>query len=220
MEIAMWVVSTNFVNYLSYYFMISKYRKRTVNIMNQKTLLLVYAFLMFGSAIITCRATTYTVGDTSGWDISSNLDSWTNDKTFNVGDVLVFQYSSTHSVSEVAKENFESCNTTNVLNAYSAGNTTITLKKPGNMYFVCGNKLHCLGGMKIQLNVRENNQAYAPTASPQATPLDPSDLPNPSSKANNNNIPTTSSASTAFSHIALTHTVTLLAFLPLLLSML
>lgn len=37
---------------------------------------------------LTCRATTYTVGDSSGWDISTDLDSWTKDKVFNVGDVL------------------------------------------------------------------------------------------------------------------------------------
>ncbi|XP_030490227.2 stellacyanin [Cannabis sativa] len=186
--------------------------------MNQKKLIVVYGIIivMFGGAAITCRAATYTVGDSSGWDISTNLDSWTKDKTFNVGDVLVFQYSSTHSVSEVTKENYESCNTTNVLKAYSAGNTTITLNKPGDMFFVCGNKLHCLGGMKIQLNVHENNQAYAPTSaySPQATPTttDPSDYPNPSSKANNNNknnLPT-SSAYSAFSHLMLASFLALL----------
>lgn len=36
----------------------------------------------------TCTASTYMVGDTSGWDISTDLESWTNDKQFNVGDVL------------------------------------------------------------------------------------------------------------------------------------
>jgi len=36
----------------------------------------------------TCSATTYTVGDSSGWDISTNLDTWIADKTFKVGDVL------------------------------------------------------------------------------------------------------------------------------------
>lgn len=37
---------------------------------------------------LTCSATTYTVGDNSGWDISTDLDSWTKDKRFVVGDVL------------------------------------------------------------------------------------------------------------------------------------
>ncbi|PON60013.1 Phytocyanin domain containing protein [Parasponia andersonii] len=181
--------------------------------MDQK-LLLVNAFLLLGFAI-TCKATTYMVGDNSGWDISTNLDTWAKDKTFNVGDVLVFQYSSSNSVSEVTKENFDSCNTTNVLETYSAGNTTITLKKPGERYFVSGNKLYCLGGMKLHVHV-ENNQAYAPAGAPQATPgSDQTDFPNPSSKSNNN-IPT----STAFSHIGETYSTIVLGFLGLVVSML
>lgn len=44
---------------------------------------------IFGAILFTCSAATlYTVGDTSGWDISTNLDTWANDKTFLVGDVL------------------------------------------------------------------------------------------------------------------------------------
>lgn len=48
---------------------------------------LVYS-LLFAFAAITCSATTYTVGDTSGWDISTNLETWVADKKFNKGDVL------------------------------------------------------------------------------------------------------------------------------------
>lgn len=39
-------------------------------------------------SVSACTASTYMVGDTSGWDISTNLESWTTDKQFNVGDVL------------------------------------------------------------------------------------------------------------------------------------
>lgn len=49
--------------------------------------LLVYS-LLFSFAIMTCSATTYTVGDSSGWDISTNLDAWIADKNFRVGDAL------------------------------------------------------------------------------------------------------------------------------------
>lgn len=37
---------------------------------------------------VACRATMYTVGDTAGWDISSDLDSWVTGKRFVAGDVL------------------------------------------------------------------------------------------------------------------------------------
>lgn len=55
--------------------------------MGKLSLLHIAAILILGLAL-TCNATTYTVGDSSGWDISSDLDSWAVGKTFAVGDVL------------------------------------------------------------------------------------------------------------------------------------
>lgn len=96
---------------------------------------------------------------------------------FFYNDCSVFQYSSSHSVSEVTRENYDGCNTTIALKTYSDGNTTIPLTKAGEKYFVCGNKLHCLGGMKLQVNVEED-QANSPAAAPGS-------LTQPSSKSNN-----------------------------------
>ncbi|KAF5456216.1 hypothetical protein F2P56_025721 [Juglans regia] len=139
------------------------------------------------SLALTCTATTYVVGDNSGWDISTDLDSWTKGKRFVVGDVLLFQFSSSNSLEEVTKENFNNCNTTNVLKSYTNGNTTVTLSKPGPRYFISGNKLYCLGGMKLQVNVEDNNQEYSPAGAP--LPADASDqggdaLPRSSTKSN------------------------------------
>lgn len=113
--------------------------------------------------------------------------------------VVVFQYSSSYSVSEVTKEDFNKCDTSNALGRYSNGNSTIKLTKPGSRYFVCGNKLYCLGGMKLQVNV-EGNEANAPAAAPheavsggsdqegrqglQNQGVSTSNFPNPSSKTN------------------------------------
>lgn len=49
--------------------------------------ILVCVLLVLGFAL-TSSATVYTVGDTSGWDISTDLNSWSNNKTFKVGDAL------------------------------------------------------------------------------------------------------------------------------------
>ncbi|KAL0321702.1 UNVERIFIED_CONTAM: protein mago nashi2 [Sesamum calycinum] len=127
------------------------------------------------------KATVYTVGDNAGWDISTDLDSWAKGKTFAIGDTLLFQYSQYHSVSEVTKENFEGCNTTNVLQSSSNGNTSFILTSPGDRYFVCGNKLHCFGGMKLHVSVL-GNQAMSPAGAPQAQPGGA--LPPGSSKSN------------------------------------
>nr|AAR15473.1 Cu2+ plastocyanin-like [Olimarabidopsis pumila] len=132
--------------------------------------LLLNLCIIFGILVIRrCNATTYFVGDSSGWDISSDLESWTSGKRFSPGDVLMFQYASTHSVYEVAKDNYQSCNTTEAIRTFTNGNTTVALSKPGDRFFVCGNRLHCFGGMRLQVNVEGNNgPSQAPVGSPQA----------------------------------------------------
>nr|TKR90658.1 mavicyanin [Populus alba] len=145
-------------------------------------LVLVISLVVLGLAI-TCNAATYMVGDNSGWDISTDLDTWAQGKKFVVGDLLLFQYSSSHSLEEVKKEDFDSCNTTNAARKFTNGNTTVPLTEPGTRYFVCGNQLHCLGGMKLQVNV-EDNHANPPIGAPQAQPAGGT-LTQPSSKSNN-----------------------------------
>ncbi|KAJ4883297.1 Cupredoxin superfamily protein [Raphanus sativus] len=103
----------------------------------------------------------------------------------------VFQYSSTHSVYEVAKDKFQSCNTTEPIRTFTNGNTTVALSKPGDRFFVCGNRLHCFAGMKLQVNVEGNGPSPAPVGAPGAAPAG---ILQPSSKKNN---PATGVASSA-----------------------
>ncbi|XP_074375313.1 chemocyanin-like [Apium graveolens] len=138
-----------------------------------------------------CTASTYMVGGTSGWDISTNLDSWTTDKQFNVGDVLVFVYSSTHSVWKVNKDNYETCNTKNLRESGNQGNSSFTLTEPGDSYYICGNKLHCLGGMKLKVTAigDSNSTVESPAESPVSAQAPKSggrvsNLPRPLSKNN------------------------------------
>ncbi|KAL8241571.1 hypothetical protein R6Q59_014925 [Mikania micrantha] len=133
-----------------------------------------------------CLATTYTVGDSSGWDISTDVDSWARDKQ-----LCLFQYSSSHSVAEVNRASYQGCNTTNVPQPSSKGNTTFALTKPGDRYFVCGNRLHCYAGMKLHLVV-DGKMADGPAAGgPEAEPggdssVTPATTTNPCwSKSNN-----------------------------------
>ncbi|XVF08534.1 hypothetical protein REPUB_Repub07fG0011100 [Reevesia pubescens] len=146
--------------------------------------LILLCFLAIFCFAFTSHAATYVVGDTSGWDISTDMDAWVKDKIFNVGDVLLFQYSSYHTVSEVRKQSYETCNTTDTLSTFSNGNTTVTLSKPGTRYFICDNQLHCLGGLKLKVNVEGNNQTSSTVGAPKAAQPGTT-LPQPSSKSNN-----------------------------------
>ncbi|KAL6977603.1 hypothetical protein U1Q18_026395 [Sarracenia purpurea var. burkii] len=154
-------------------------------------------FIVIIELALTCKATLYTVGDSSGWDISTDLDTWVQDKRFVVGDSLLFQYSSYHSVDEVERESYEGCNATaaGVLQTSSNGNITVPLTAAGDRYFVCGNKLHCLGGMKLHVAVEGNKTAPSPSAAPQAE----SGAAFPTSSSSNNNNPSTGISSSAVS---------------------
>ncbi|CAI9757867.1 unnamed protein product [Fraxinus pennsylvanica] len=85
------------------------------------------------SLIICCGvaisvATDYTVGDTSGWSIGADYSTWTSGKTFAVGDTLVFNYPSGHTVDEVSENDYTSCTTGNSISTDSSGATSVTLK--------------------------------------------------------------------------------------------
>ncbi|KAI3783565.1 hypothetical protein L1987_42649 [Smallanthus sonchifolius] len=142
----------------------------------------VLGLVAFGFAI-TSDANTYIVGDNSGWDISTNLDTWEQGKKFVVDDVLVFQYASTDSVCEVGQESFQTCNTTNVIKCFSDGNTSIPLTSPGERYFFGGNRLYCYSGMKLDVIVERNQSALA------EAPL--SGVPEAESGGSKNNNPST-----------------------------
>ncbi|KAM0934239.1 putative Phytocyanin domain, cupredoxin [Dioscorea sansibarensis] len=138
------------------------------------------------------NATLYIVGDTAGWDISANLWSWTSNKTFHVGDVLLFQYSRYHSLIEVNKDGFDTCNTSNSVLTGNTGNTSVTLTAPGDKYFVCGVLSHCFGGMKLRVHVNGDgsSSAPAPVVMPKAGVLStPSLPPPPVTNLENNNSP-------------------------------
>ncbi|KAL2520699.1 blue copper protein-like [Forsythia ovata] len=98
-------------------------------------------------------ATDYTVGDSSGWSIGADYSTWTSGKTFAVGDTLVFNYPSGHTVDEVNEKDYSSCSTGNSITTDSSGATTVALKTAGKHYFICGVPGHCSGGMKLAVTV-------------------------------------------------------------------
>ncbi|KAL6903397.1 hypothetical protein ACP4OV_004210 [Aristida adscensionis] len=131
--------------------------------------------LLFHAVAVPRRAeaASYNVGNSAGWDISADFTSWANGKTFYVGDVLVFGYSKYHTLEEVDEAGFKNCSAASAVLSRSDGNTTVALAAPGDRYFICGNQLHCLGGMKLHVLVNQPagaGAAGAPAGPPQANP--------------------------------------------------
>jgi hypothetical protein len=92
----------------------------------------------------------------------------------------VFTYGGSHSVDTVSEADYTSCSSTNPISSNSDGSTTIDLSKAGLMYFICPTAGHCLGGMKLQVNVTAASGTPPNTPSPppsSTTPGTPSTTP-------------------------------------------
>ncbi|XP_027094225.1 blue copper protein-like [Coffea eugenioides] len=124
----------------------------------------ILCLILIAFAAVPSWATDYTVGDTSGWALGIDYTSWTGGKTFKVGDNLVFNYATSHTVDEVTQSDYGTCAVGNAISTDNTGATTIPLKTPGTHYFICGVVGHCGGGMKLSVTVTGGG----PTASPPA----------------------------------------------------
>ncbi|KAL4566034.1 hypothetical protein LXL04_030143 [Taraxacum kok-saghyz] len=148
-------------------------------------------------------AKVYTVGDLNGWTMSVDYTAWASDKTFLVGDSLVFNYASSHTVDEVSSDDYTACTVGNSIASYNSGTTTIALNTTGSHNFICGIAGHCNAGMKLTVDVTSGSGAGigspsaapssiagdSPTTSPFGTTLAPPTV------AGTNNIPLDSSSS-------------------------
>ncbi|KAF9591207.1 hypothetical protein IFM89_002862 [Coptis chinensis] len=126
------------------------------------------AFLAFLLVLPAAYAVDYIVGDSAGWNQGTDYTTWVSGKTFSVGDRLLFNYGSLHSVDEVNKADYDSCTSGNALQSYNGGNTMISLNKIGPVYFLCPTFGHCSGGMKLGVTV--SAASTTPNGSPPTTP--------------------------------------------------
>ncbi|VVA38539.1 PREDICTED: mavicyanin [Prunus dulcis] len=102
-----------------------------------------------------CSGAVYRVGDSAGWTSRGLVDynKWALAKDFNVGDTLIFAYNNQfHTVMQVSDQDFQSCNAS-AISTYTSGSDTITLKRPGHYYFLCGAPGHCQNGQKVDIKV-------------------------------------------------------------------
>ncbi|KAL9234212.1 hypothetical protein vseg_009107 [Gypsophila vaccaria] len=92
----------------------------------------------------------FDVGGSLGWTF--NVQSWPENKPFQAGDVLVFNYlREWHNVVTVDKYGYDNCISPRNAKVYQSGRDIITLTKGPN-YFICTAIGHCQSGMKILVN--------------------------------------------------------------------
>ncbi|MCD7445874.1 hypothetical protein HAX54_015599 [Datura stramonium] len=121
--------------------------------MGKSTLPGIIYSVLFMCCVVPSLAKVHTVGDSAGWALGVNYGTWASGTTFNVGDSLVFNYPSGHTVDEVSSSDYDSCSTGNSISSDSSGATTIPLKTAGTHYFICNVMGHCTGGMKLSVTV-------------------------------------------------------------------
>ncbi|XP_039139662.1 mavicyanin-like [Dioscorea cayenensis subsp. rotundata] len=136
------------------------------------SMLVLFLFLGLGSSM----GEVYKVGDSAGWTILGNVNytAWASSKKFKVGDVLMFEYDSQfHNVLEVSKDDYHACNNGSPLTTYSTGNDSITIKRRGHHFFLCGFPGHCAAGQKLDVRIPKLRSSGATASSPAAAASSP-----------------------------------------------
>ncbi|MCO5607392.1 hypothetical protein L7F22_061588 [Adiantum nelumboides] len=118
-----------------------------------KALVLVFmvAILKFGVAL----GAQHTVGDSGGWGLGNDLQSWSTQLKFHVGDELYFPYPfGQHSVLMVSEEDYKSCNKEKPISSDNGmGNMVMPLMSEETYYFICGVPGHCEQGLRLSVTV-------------------------------------------------------------------
>ncbi|KAL5098375.1 hypothetical protein RYX36_002702 [Vicia faba] len=111
------------------------------------TILLLCMFLFHPNMI---HAETYIVGDGQGWTFG--VQNWPSGKSFNGGDILVFNYIPLiHNVVKVNEFGYNACVALGGSELHVSGSDRITLAKGAN-YYICAVPGHCNRGQKIAIN--------------------------------------------------------------------
>ncbi|XP_027768225.1 blue copper protein-like [Solanum pennellii] len=110
------------------------------------------------------KATEYWVGGEKGWTLDVDYQAWAKDKTFKVGDTLVFKYNKdNHNVFKVNQTSFQNCLVPPPSQGLTSGHDVITLASPGKHWYICGFPTHCSDhSQKLVITVEAGAPAPAP----------------------------------------------------------
>lgn len=143
--------------------------------------------LVISSSLCFCQGAVYTVGDSAGWTTIGNVNykQWAATKTFDVGDIIRFQYNPQfHNVMQVTHAEYKACNASSPIATHTTGNDSITISTHGHHFFLCGVPGHCQAGQKVDINViRAPSVAPTPSIVPSPSTAAATPAPSPSNAA-------------------------------------
>ncbi|CAH8368006.1 unnamed protein product [Eruca vesicaria subsp. sativa] len=100
---------------------------------------------------------TYKVGESKGWNVydSDFYNKWSEEKQFNVGDSLIFEYANeVKDVYEISGDlEFMTCDPTSPVAVHKTGHDLVRLTEPGVHYFITSNSGDCEAGLKLRVMV-------------------------------------------------------------------
>ncbi|KAK3210951.1 hypothetical protein Dsin_015657 [Dipteronia sinensis] len=99
-------------------------------------------------------ATQYTVGDGFGWAVPPNnstnfYDDWVSNKTFQIGDSIIFNWTGEHTATEVPKEYYDNCTKLGII--LTTPGVMVTFNENGTHYYLCSISTHCEQGQKVKI---------------------------------------------------------------------
>ncbi|KAL9255984.1 Umecyanin-like protein [Drosera capensis] len=125
-------------------------------------------------ALRLCSAqTVHVVGGSSGWinpSSSSVYSTWADTQTFNVGDILEFNFATnSHTVATVSQSDYTSCSTASPISIKTTGPANITVAA-GTTYFICTFTGHCGAGQKLAVTASSSTPPPPAAASSPPPP--------------------------------------------------
>ncbi|XP_065850354.1 blue copper protein-like [Euphorbia lathyris] len=117
----------------------------------------------------------YSVGDGLGWIVppggSLAYMAWAYNKTFIVGDTLVFNFvNGVEDVALVSKDGYESCNTNSTIQKWLTSPTKVLLNASGDYFFTSTYPGHCILGQQLAITVvASGTDSGAPSSSSPVT---------------------------------------------------
>ncbi|KAG6583756.1 Uclacyanin 1 [Cucurbita argyrosperma subsp. argyrosperma] len=114
----------------------------------------------FVATTVAGAQTHHVVGGDRGWDVDSNIGSWSAGRKFRVGDKIWFAYSMAQGkiVELQSKKEYEACDVSNFIRMYTDGIDIVPLNGEGIRYFASSKPESCKKGLKLHVQVEAQAQ--------------------------------------------------------------